>query len=240
MRAAITLAAALAVATIPASGSAQLMGAKELTAQGLVNGAPSSRSAADLYYLAGDVGARENYTLTIKGPARISLFTPDGHEMLSTSGSGKVVLDAVLNFTDVFVLAVSRVDPRQAYTLSRRTTVPTFAEAMIASYAGYERSIADTSTVRCWLKPGVKLRDTTPSYVRTITLAADRTTLLGHDDKESGSDEFEQTFRLESFQYHMLVKMSDGATGQYSRPYPERGYAFHTGARPRFVGYLCS
>ena len=103
MRAAITMAAALALATIPASGSAQLMGAKELTAQGLVNGAPSSRSAADLYYLAGDVGARENYTLTIKGPARISLFTPDGHEMLSTSGSGKVVLDAVLNFTDVFV-----------------------------------------------------------------------------------------------------------------------------------------
>lgn len=234
------IAVAATFALFSTDASAQLMGAKELTTGTAIKGAPSTRPVADLYYLVGEVGAREVYTLRTKGPASITLFMPDGQEMLSASGSGKVTLDAVLNFTDVFVLAISRADRRQPYTLSRKTTAPTFAEAMIASYAGYERSNDQTSAVRCWLQPGVKLRHTTPTYVRTVTLAADRATLIGRDDKGSGTEGFEQTFRLESFQYHMVVKTPDGRVKEFSKPYPERGYAFHTGDRPQFKGYRCA
>jgi hypothetical protein len=232
--------ALFASSTIPSQAAAQLMGAKKLTSGVTIKGASSVKSAADLYYVLGEVGATETYTLTIKGPARISLFTPDGHEMVAAAGSGKISLRAVLNFTDVFVLAVSRTDTRQSYTLTRRPTVPTFAEAMMASFAGYERSNDRTSTTRCWLEPGVKLRETTPNYVRTVTLAANRSTLIGSDVMPSGSEAFEQTFQLESFQYHMAVKTPDSPVREYSKPYPENGYAFHSRDRPVFKGYLCS
>ena len=234
-----TALAAAALAIMPGQAGAQLMGAKRLTTGAMVKGLPATKSAADLYFLVGEVGAKETYTLTIKGLASLSLFTPDGHELVTASGSGKVALDAVLNFTDVFVLSVSRVDPGQAYTLSRRTAAPTFAEVVTSSFAGYSRSNETTSAVRCWLKPGIKLRETTPTYVRTITIAADRNTLIGLDTKPGGSESFEQTFRLEKFQYHMSVKSPDKEVREFSRPYPEAQYAFHENERPQFKGYLC-
>lgn len=234
-----TALAAAALAIMPGQAAAQLMGARRLTTGVTIKGLPSTKPAADLYFLVGEVGAKETYTLTIKGAASLSLFTPDGHEMVTASGSGKVVLDAVLNFTDVFVLSVSRVDSGQAYTISRRTLAPTFAEAMTSSFAGYARSNDTTSSVRCWLKPGVQLRETTPTYVRTVTLAADRNTLIGLDKKPGGSETFEQTFRLEKFQYHMSVKSPDETVREFSKSYPEDQYAFHERQRPQFKGYFC-
>jgi hypothetical protein len=167
------IAAVLALAAAPAV--AQLMGARELTTTAPVKGAPGAKPVADIYYLVGEVGAKETYMLTVKGPASLTLFGPDGSEILTSEGSGTVRLEAVLPFTDVFTIAVARKLPGQPYSLSRKATTPTFQEAQMAAGVGYASK--DGKSFQCWLVPGVKLRSVSPVETVEFTLGADRRTL---------------------------------------------------------------
>jgi hypothetical protein len=191
----LLLALLLAVGLSQAA-SAQLMGAAELKVAVPIKGAASSRPIADIYYLAGEVGAKETYTLTVKGPAAITLFGPDGSELLTTTGSGKVKLEVVLPFTDVFTVAIARKLSAQPYTLARSTTVPTFFEAAVAFGAGYGTN--DGTNFQCWLIPGVKLRSVNGDETVDFTLAADRMTATFFAKRarsgETSSGEFKQTF----------------------------------------------
>ena len=154
--------------------SAQLMGARELKTGVPAKGVASAKPVAELFYLAGESGARESYTLTIKGPASITIYSPGGHEMLTAAGSGTVKLDVVLPFTDVFTIAVARKDAKQPYTLSRKTSVPTLAEAVMAEAVGFYGGDVQK---QCWVIPGVKVHIEVDGATEDYTLAADRSTI---------------------------------------------------------------
>jgi hypothetical protein len=162
-----------------APASAQLMGAHELKVAVPLKGLPSTKPVADIFYLVGETGAKETYTLAIKGPASITLFSPGGSEILTAAGTGTVKLEIVLPFTDVFTLAVSRKTPTQAYTLVRKTTRPTLAQAVLASAVGFEgyyqdKRGTDRKVSECWVTPGVKTRRSYEiGLVEEITLSAD-------------------------------------------------------------------
>ena len=168
-------------ASVATPASAQLMGASELKVAVPVKGAPSTQPVADLYYLVGESGSRETYTLTAKGPASITLFGPDGAEILTASGSGSVKLEAILPFTDVFTIAIARKSPTTSYSLSRKATVPTLMEAELALGVGYGSK--DGRESQCWLIPAVKLRQLIPMERRNILslpIAARRVSSASH------------------------------------------------------------
>ena len=175
------IAAVLALSAVPAT--AQLMGARELTTAAPVKGAPGSQPVADIYFLVGEVGAKESFTLTVKGPASLTLFSPGGYELLSAEGSGTVKLTVVLPLTDVYTLAVARKVPAQPYSLSRKATKPTLAEAILSEGVGIAGSYTDENgkaaqTSDCWLIPGIKARRIYPGVIDEMTLAADRATTM--------------------------------------------------------------
>jgi len=233
----ITLAAMLFGLLSAAPAPAQLKGARELTTLAPVKGAPASKPVPDLYYLAGETGAKETFTLTIKGPASLTLFSPDGHEMVSATGSGKVTLTAYLNLTDVFTLAVSRVNPAQAYTLSRQSRLPTLAEASGFSNIGYTIKGPNGDFAQCWITPGVKYRATTTSRITEYTLAADRETVTGVARESGKTWSFDYKLTLAGNTMKKTVHFPDGqikdSTADFHRT------SLGDGRVREFTGYLC-
>jgi hypothetical protein len=217
--------------------SAQLMGARELTAEAAVKGAPASKPTPDLYFLVGESGAKETYTLAVKGKASISLFTPDGHEMVTATGSGKVTLTAVLNLTDVFTLAVSREMPGQSYTLSRKTTLPTLAEAEQAAYVGYTLKTSRGDFSQCWITPGVKYRTKSPEETVEHTLAADRNTVSGVGLKGTETASFERSYELVGDQLRTTYRWPSGETRESTSDL--RRPSLDDGRTREFTGYMC-
>jgi hypothetical protein len=210
------IAAGLALAAAPASG--QLMGARELTTAVPVKGAPGARPVADIYYLVGEAGAKESYTLTVKGLASLTLFGPDGSELLTSEGSGTVRLEAVLPFTDIFTVAVARKVPGQPYSLSRKAATPTFQEALMAFGTSYASK--DGSSFQCWLIPGVKVLNVSPAATVEITLAADRRTISffakAPKGGQTGSGEIILSFA--DGEVHRVIKSHDGTIRENRHP----------------------
>ena len=234
VRAALTFAL---ISAAPAYG--QLMGSRELTTVGVVKGAPASKPAPDIYYLAGESGAKETYSLTIKGPASLTLFTPDGHEMVSATGSGKVTLTAYLPLTDVFTLAVSRRTPAQPYTLSRAATVPTLAEAQAFFNVGYRLTDGTNGGfAKCWITPGVKYRAS--NEVRTFehTLGADHKTLttIGRERDKTWSYDITYSLAGSVLTYH--YRYPSGKTVDHTQEFKMGSLA--DGKTRKFSGYLCA
>lgn len=229
-----TLTALLLGVLSAAPVSAQLMGARELTTVGAVKGAPKGKAGPDMYYLAGETGAKETYTLNIKGPASVTLFTPDGHEMLSAGGSGKVTLTAYLPLTDVFTLAVSRLTPGQAYTLSRTTTVPTLAEAQSFSNIGYTFK----GFIQCWITPGVKYRVTMGTRIGESTLAADRATVSVVAREGSKNWSYERTYSLAGDVLTSHTRLPSGKVVEHQSDF--HMFSLADGHARQFSGYLCA
>ena len=219
-----------ATVMLAAPASAQLMGAKELKTAVPAKGFPGTKPVADVYYLVGEVGAKEAYTFTGKGPASLTLFGPDGSEILTSSGSGTVKLEVVLPFTDVFTLAVARKTPAQPYVLARKATVPTLAEAELAKGVGYERDHESP----CWIIPGVKVKIIySNGDFREDTLAADRTTVSWVNSKYSG----DRTFSLDGSELHRMSRARNGNVTDTSHPI---GYAYNPEEFVRFTRYQCT
>jgi len=235
----IALGALLVGVLSAAPALAQLMGARELTTMAPVKGTPAGKPAPDIYYLAGEAGAKETYTLTVKGPASLTLFTPDGHEMLSVTGSGKVTMTAFLPLTDVFTLAVSRLTPGQSYTLSRQASVPTLGEAAGFSGIGYTVKGAHGDFARCWITPGVKYRGKDNTGTAEYTLAADRetiTTVVRQGTQKTWSYETAYSLAGDSLTRH--VKWPDGKVDQHSSQL--RMSSLANGIAREWSGYLCA
>ena len=224
----------LAAALLAAPASAQLMGAKELKVAVPVKGVPSSKPVADVYYLVGESGARETYTFAGKGPANLTLFGPDGTEILTASGSGIVKLDIVLPFTGVFTLSIARKAPAPAYSLTRKTTVPTALEAEVAAGVGY-RSKSGKS-LQCWITPGVKLRYVLPNSTVEFTIAADRksTTFVHRRPKETTSGETSVSY--DGTQFHYMTTYADGTKRD---EVIGLDHSYRPGTLGSYAGYLC-
>ena len=220
----------------PAPG--QLKGARELTIVAPVKGPPASKPAPDIYYLAGEAGAKETFTLIVKGPASLTLFSPDGHEMVSATGSGKVTLTAYLNLTDVFTLAVSRVNPAQAYTLSRQSRLPTLAEASGFSNIGYTIKGPNGDFAQCWITPGVKYRTATKARVTENTLAADRETItvLARENGKTWSYDYKMTLAGNTMK--RTVHFPDGKIKEGTTDFHRTSLG--DGRVRQFTGYLCA
>ena len=214
--------------------SAQLMGATELKIATPVKGAPSSKPVADIYYLVGESGAKETYTLAGKGPASLTLFGPDGSEILTASGSGSVSLEVVLPFTDVFTIAVARKSTAAPYSLSRKATVPTLAEAEMAGGIGYESK--DGKRAQCWIIPGVKARVTYPKGKEEFTLAADRDTVTFVSFAPRGTSSGDASFTSDGEMVRRAVRYPDGKVKDVSY---EPRYPYDPQEDGRFTGYLC-
>ena len=184
----------------------------------------------------GEVGATETYALKVKGPASITLFGPDGSEILTAAGSGTVKLEAVLPFTDVFTIAVARKIPAQPFTLTRKTTVPTFQEASTALDVGYASK--DGSSFQCWLVPGIKLRWIRSKETIEFTLAADRkTTTYFAKSSESGKTTTGETINsFDGNQVHEVITPYGGKVNE--RIFPLE-VAYDPDRVGRFTGYLC-
>lgn len=210
----------------PAYG--HILGASELKIGIPAQGTASSKPVADVYYMAGESGAKEAYTFTGKGPASLTLFGPDGSEILTASGMGTVRLEVILPFTDVFTLAVERKTQGRPYSLSRTATVPTFAEAFIAKGVGY----FDT----CWLIPGVKIRRTYSKGFEDVTLAADRHSLsfVSHGPRGIRAGDVSVTY--DGTKVHQLAKFADGTTRDVSFDFTP---TFNLSPSNRFKDYLC-
>lgn len=223
------------------SCGAQVMGARELLATGQIQGAAGSAAKADIYYFAGEMGAKETYLLTIKGSASITLFARNGQEIISEEGSGSIRLEAVLPYTDVYTIAIARKVPAQLYTISRRATVPTLTEAAIAEGVGFEASYIDKSGKevpyqRCWITPGVKARITYPHLTEEVTIAADRTTALYVAKNQTRTSAGEFTYRIDGSD---IVRMVKPATGKsFEVPYIFAPILEVSDAS-RITGYYC-
>jgi len=239
MNKSILLAAALCGLTLPAAS--QVMSARELSTTGQLQQPAGAAAKADIYYLAGEMGAKETYVLTIKGPASVTLFSRDGQEILSKEGTGTIRLEIVLPYTDIYTVAIARKVPTQPYTLSRRATVPTLTEAAIAEGIGFEDSYSDKAgkniTVqRCWITPGVKARMTYPTLIEEVTIAADRTTGLYVARGAARTTSGEVTYRIVDSDIVRSVKPSTGKS--FEVPYT---FAPIPRVRDssRFIGYYC-
>lgn len=187
-----------------------------------------------VYYLVGEVGAHETYSVATKGPALLTVFGPDGSELLSASGSGAVRLDVVLPFTDVYTVAVAQPGPSFAYTLSRKATLPTLAEAYNASGVGYHSKVIGASL--CWLVPGVKSRLNHAKGFEEWTLAADRATrsFVGY---EAGKVVLtgERTYFVKDGDFQSRAVYSNGKVRERTFE-PPRAYSPQSFV---FVGYEC-
>jgi hypothetical protein len=208
--------AVVALSAVPAA--AQIMGARELTTATPVKGTPGTKAVADIYYLAGEVGAKESFTLTVKGRASVTLFGPDGSEMQTREGSGTVQLEAVLPFTDVYTVAVARKMPGQTYALSRKATTPTFEEAAMAGGGGYASK--DGTYFKCWVVPGVKLRSVSPAEIVEFTLAADRktTTFYAKSVETGQTNAGEVRFSFDGDKVHQVITPHEGKIMESSYP----------------------
>jgi hypothetical protein len=221
---------------LAAPASAQLMGATELKIAVPAKGAASTKPAADIYYFAGEVGAKESYVLTGKGAASLTVFGPDGSELLTASGNGTVKLTVVLPFTDVFTLAVARKAPGQPYSLVRKTTVPTLAEASQAIFVGYR--FKGSITTQCWIVPGVKMRMANPDGShQDSTVAADRTTVSFVMQDANGTSPWEESYAVDGDQLHATMRAPDGRVKEESRPFFRPAY--NADYLEAFTGYLC-
>jgi hypothetical protein len=229
-----TLLALFLAAALAQPALAQLMGATELKVAVSIKGAPSTKPVADVYYLVGESGAKETYTLTAKGPASLTLFGPDGSEILTASGSGSVSLDVVLPFTDVFTIAVARKATAAPYSLKRKATVPTFTEAQLAGGIGYESK--DGKRSQCWIIPGVKARVTYPNGKEEFTLAADRNTITFVSFTQKGTSSGEASYASNENMVRRTARYPNGKVSEAS--YDPR-YAYDPKDDGRFTGYRC-
>jgi hypothetical protein len=217
---------------LAASTSAQPASGSELNPSVPIKVTARGKSPIDVYYLVGESGAHETYTFSGQGPVMLTLFGPDGSEILTTSGSGPTKLEAVLPFTDVFTVAVSRTGAATGYELARRTTVPTLAEAFLSLGVGY--AYESSSVTSCWVTPGVKKRVRGTKGWTDYTLAADRRSVTFISSRGKAG---ENSYSFEGETVKRTQRNADGSVAQSDSPF-EFSYAPEKGARST-ASYRC-
>jgi hypothetical protein len=148
----LTMATA-ALVTAPALGQT----VKTIQAGQTVRG--TAARGVDFYRIGGPAGTDLTFDLTGPGTSGLIFYTPEGEEMLTATGTGKVRLTVVLPLDEVFVLGVIR--NRKAYSLKVTGVEPDGHSSEFASNVGYRNTRSDgLEATQCWIDPGRRLKIT--------------------------------------------------------------------------------
>lgn len=189
-------------------------------------------ASVDLYAFIGEAGAVLNADTVGTGGYEMTLYTPEGAQMLAASGTDTAKLSAVLPQDAVYILAVAREDAAKPYKLSLGAESPDPFQWSFREWAGYETLNAD-GTLRswtCWVTPGAVLRYTlADGQVQTQTL---RPGGSGRWDYiyEGRPNGFSFTTRIEGTTFVRTTEMNTKQTWSLDDPPKPHG---------AYRGYLC-
>lgn len=182
----------------------------------------------ELYAFAGEAGSILKATAEGAGGYGVTLYTPEGAEMLAANGLGAARLDAVLPKDAIYLLAVSRQDAAKPFKLSLAAERPDDLMWSFRSYAGYETLNASGALVywTCWVVPGSVLQyQMADGSVQRLTTHAGG---AGRWELPSGGYSF--TTRIEGAK---VIRTSEAGTVQtWSLDAPPRAHG-------AYRGYLC-
>lgn len=132
-------------------------------------------TTVDVYQFIGEAGAMLQATAAGAGAYGVTLYTPEGAEMLTATGNASVTLTAALPQDAVYLLAVTRQDAAKPYKLSLAAEAPDIFQWSFRTDAGYEALKSDGTLMywTCWAIPGSALRYIYPDG-RTSTLTVGR------------------------------------------------------------------
>jgi hypothetical protein len=138
---------------------------------------PAAKTPAtrvELYAFVGEAGAILQAEAAGAGRYGVTLYTPEGAEMLTATGAGEARLAAVLPLDAVYLLAVARQDAAKPYKLSLAAEAPDLHLWGFRSWAGYETLGPDGKALysTCWVTPGAVMRyNMANGQVQTLTLS---------------------------------------------------------------------
>ncbi len=214
----------MAIATMALAGpvAAQAPAARLIEAGTPVTGSAGNGEQVDIYRFIGSLGSRVSFTLESPSQAVLTLYTPDGEEMLYSSGKGKIELEAVLPLTEPFLVGVSGVDGSRPYKLSFSEAPGDLHQMFFAQGIGYSiaRQWDDNPNTyyieSCWIDPGRKWRRTWPRGTEEISLGRDGVeyatlTLNGREPRQ-----MERTVKFEGLTAIYPTRTREGAT-RYTR-----------------------
>lgn len=182
----------------------------------------------DLYAFIGEAGSVVEANAVGGGGYGVTLYTPEGAEMLTQSGLGAAKLTAVLPQDAVYLLAVARQDAAKPYELSLAAQQPDIFQWAFRQGAGYEITDDAGKLLRrsCWVAPGQTLRLLYANGgTSDVTLQAGG---AGRVETKGGSNTF--TTRFEGGQFTRNFAQGTPATWSIDRPPPRLG---------AYRGYLC-
>lgn len=127
-------------------------------------------ASVDLYAFIGESGSVFQATAGAPGAGghAITLYTPEGDEMLKADGVDLTRLDAILPKDGIYMLAVGRQNAAKPYKLTLAADSPDLFQWSFRDLAGYEVYGANgaLSFWSCWSAPGSTLRYTFANGVK--------------------------------------------------------------------------
>lgn len=182
----------------------------------------------DLYAFIGAAGSVLEANAAGAGGYGLTIYTPEGDEMLTQTGVGEAKLAVVLPQDAAYILAVARQDATKPYKLSLVAQQPDIFQWAFREWAGYEVYGRDGKVAgrSCWVAPGQTLRLLFPNGGQ-----ADFTLLAGGSGRaelKSGTTTF--TTRLEGARFTRTFANGTSEQWTLDDPPPRLG-AYH--------GYLC-
>lgn len=114
----------------------------------------------ELFAFIGEAGSILQASATGAAGYGLTLYTPEGAEMLSASGLDSARLAAALPQDGIYLLAVARQDGAKPYKLALSAEPADDFLWSFRSYAGYEILAADGSVAywSCWVVPGTLIQ----------------------------------------------------------------------------------
>lgn len=183
----------------------------------------------DIYAFIGEAGAVVEASAVGAGGYGVTLYTPEGAEMLTQTGRGAAKLSAVLPQDAIYILAVSRQDAAKPYKLSLTAQAPDIFQWAFREGVGYEITDDTGKLLRrsCWLAPGQTLRVMYANgSTSDVTLQAGG---AGRVETKGGSVTF--TTRFEGGRFTRTFAQGNPDSWSIDRPPPRLG---------AFRGYLCN
>jgi len=126
----------------------------------LVRPAGKTGTRIELFAFIGEGGSVLQASAIGAGRYGMTLYTPEGAEMLTATGQGSAHMDAVLPLDGIYLLAVARQDGAKPYKLSLSAEPSDAILWTQRSHAGYEVLDANGAVLfwTCWIDPGTVLQ----------------------------------------------------------------------------------
>lgn len=191
-------------------------------------------TSVDLFAFIGEAGAMLHATASgAKSGYGVTIYTPEGAEMLTETGLGSAKLTAALPQDAVYILAVTRQNSAEPYKLALAADPPDMHLWDFRVWTGYEDLRADGSVKSwtCWTKPGETMRSILPDG-RVRVLAVSR----------GGSGHWDWTTEGKARSSAFTTVFADGTfTRTYDTGDKQSWTADEVASAPhgKYRGYLC-